>query len=97
MRLQPHDLSPSSRSIPMEDYNRWIFVGWILRLCIVLSLFAVALSLGACATKGVQATASGSVVDPSISTGRSAAGTWNPLPQGGTDEKSNRTPSQSSE
>ena len=80
----------------MEDYYRWQFVGWLLRIAVSLSLIAVAISVSGCATKGVQATASGSVVDPSITTDRSAAGTWNPLPQGGTDEKSNRTPSQPS-
>lgn len=77
----------------MEDYNRWVYVGWLLRVAMSLALVALAISVSACATKGVQATVNGSVQDPSISTDRSATGTWNQLPQGGTDEKSNRSPS----
>lgn len=77
----------------MEDYNRWVYVGWLLRVAMSLALVALAISVSACAAKGVQATINGSVQDPSISTDRSATGTWNQLPQGGTDEKSNRSPS----
>lgn len=65
---------------------------WSQYLTFIVLLIAVAILLGNCSTKGIQGTVNGTVADPSISVGRSEAGTWNPLPQGGTDEKSNRTP-----
>lgn len=77
----------------MDNYYWYWKVGWLLRLCLVLGLVASALAFASCATKGVQGTVNGTVVDPSISVGRSAAGTWNPIPQGGSDEKSNSAPS----
>ena len=70
------------------------FVVWSQGLTFIVVAITVVVLLAGCSTTGVQGTVNGTVADPSISIGRSTTGTWNPLPQGGTDEKSNRTPSE---
>lgn len=78
----------------MDNYYWYLKVGWMLRLCLMLSLVLFGLAMASCATKGVQGTLNGTVVDPAISVGRSSAGTWNQTPHGGSDEKSNSAPSE---
>lgn len=81
----------------MNRYHSDFAFAWSLRLVFLVSFAIFMAALAGCSTRGVQGTVNGTVSDPSISVGKSTnAGTWSPLPQGGTDEKSNSAPSESS-
>lgn len=79
--------------LPMENYYWYWRVGWTIRICFWLVLLLTAVALANCTSKGIQGTVNGTVVDPAIVLGRSTVlGTGTQLPQGGTDEKSDSTP-----
>lgn len=76
----------------LQDITKEVILSFVLRsgLCLGLVLLA-AFGLGGCTTKN-NATVSGGAGPAAISQTGPGTGTWNRTPQGGSDEKSNSTP-----
>jgi hypothetical protein len=76
----------------LESYQSQLILAFVLRvlLCLGLVLLA-AFSLGGCTTKQ-HATVTGGAAPSTITQTGPATGTWNRIPQGGDDEKSNSAP-----